>query len=640
MLVLNTLIPLTKVYVKSVAVSILLAIWSTILLFYLITLLYYTPLLFDPNLAQYHWRQNPDGIVIRGPYYMLNRVSFTPFLWICYISVIVVMLYLCSRCRTREIFGDKKYTALKVARVTLYMWMLYLGSLFLAFALLYWPAYYHTYRVTLRMSLAYLPLLISLPAMYYGSKYLKIGVLPHILAILLIYVASRSLAFGHHALFETVTSTSSTLILVALLSLLLPTYAYFSMLPPDTQRAFLVRCSKVDKRFVELAVLLICFSLLAYLGTVSGKYQDVLNFDDNRLALTSAFVSERVLWIDNQLAVIGSMDISYREGHYYCDKAPGVSFILVPGYLLGLLLSGITNAHPYWWCLSEYYVINATLPIAMWRITRKLGRDSLSGLLAAICATFATPFLAFSLYVGWSYSITAVLGAWSVERLMPWGKFMRRDLILSAQLCGLAVMCEYAFGVFAVLLCLAVIYSSGECKPLYIISLIPLSAILATYHTLCFGAPWLTGYHFHIDKASTIEYWWGGNHWLAMITGFDENIFIFCPFLVASCVGGVMWWRDEQFHCQRPLLLVFSGTLIGTYIFYSNWPYRIGESLGSWHWPSLFPRFMIAPLVLMPLLSCPVFESIREKGHSKSLVAISLMVVVLGAYYALLCVAR
>jgi len=51
---------------------------------------------------------------------------------------------------------------------------------------------------------------------------------------------------------------------------------------------------------------------------------------NSRLALTRAIVEHRSLAIDDYHATTG--DKSFRDGHFYCDKAPGASLLAVPAY--------------------------------------------------------------------------------------------------------------------------------------------------------------------------------------------------------------------------------------------------------------------------------------------------------------------
>src|SRR5687768_17164455 len=54
--------------------------------------------------------------------------------------------------------------------------------------------------------------------------------------------------------------------------------------------------------------------------------------ENSRFALTRAIVEDGSVAIDRFHETTG--DKAYRDGHYYCDKAPGTSWLAVPAYAL------------------------------------------------------------------------------------------------------------------------------------------------------------------------------------------------------------------------------------------------------------------------------------------------------------------
>src|SRR6266542_2241810 len=77
------------------------------------------------------------------------------------------------------------------------------------------------------------------------------------------------------------------------------------------------------------ALLVFCLSLLAYGYFV---YRGPHHNPDSRLALTYSLVERRSLAIDAYAET--TLDRAYVGGHYYTDKAPGVSFVVAPLYAL------------------------------------------------------------------------------------------------------------------------------------------------------------------------------------------------------------------------------------------------------------------------------------------------------------------
>ena len=62
---------------------------------------------------------------------------------------------------------------------------------------------------------------------------------------------------------------------------------------------------------------------------------------NSRFALTRALVERGSTTIDDAHATTG--DKSFRDGHFYCDKAPGTSMLAVPGYAVVHKLSNLAG---------------------------------------------------------------------------------------------------------------------------------------------------------------------------------------------------------------------------------------------------------------------------------------------------------
>src|SRR5437588_2781586 len=71
-----------------------------------------------------------------------------------------------------------------------------------------------------------------------------------------------------------------------------------------------------------LALFLLCF------GTYAWFYQGGGWNQNSRFDLTRAIVERGTVRIDGYEQNTG--DTSFSGGHYYCDKAPGVSFLCAP----------------------------------------------------------------------------------------------------------------------------------------------------------------------------------------------------------------------------------------------------------------------------------------------------------------------
>ena len=74
----------------------------------------------------------------------------------------------------------------------------------------------------------------------------------------------------------------------------------------------------------EAALFALAFTAYAYFYQ-GGGWNAAVRFD-----LVRAIVEQGTVRIDGYETNTG--DLAYRDGHYYCDKAPGLSFAAVPVY--------------------------------------------------------------------------------------------------------------------------------------------------------------------------------------------------------------------------------------------------------------------------------------------------------------------
>src|ERR671931_538588 len=91
----------------------------------------------------------------------------------------------------------------------------------------------------------------------------------------------------------------------------------------------IVRCGPMDERDGgrRTGLLVLCLSLLAYGYFV---YRGPHHNPDSRLALTYSLVERGALDIDPYAGA--TLDRAFARGHYFTDKAPGLSFLLAPLY--------------------------------------------------------------------------------------------------------------------------------------------------------------------------------------------------------------------------------------------------------------------------------------------------------------------
>ena len=94
-----------------------------------------------------------------------------------------------------------------------------------------------------------------------------------------------------------------------------------------------------------------------------------------RLYLTRAIVDEGTFQIDGMIKKFGDVeDKSAFKGHFYCDKAPGVSFAAVPVLAVAKLFGDVdmkTARHLSW--LAVIALPSLLLLLALWRFFGRFG---------------------------------------------------------------------------------------------------------------------------------------------------------------------------------------------------------------------------------------------------------------------------
>ncbi|MBV1857939.1 MAG: hypothetical protein KUG77_05965 [Nannocystaceae bacterium] len=297
------------------------------------------------------------------------------------------------------------------------------------------------------------------------------------------------------------------------------------------------------RRFAWLRALLSPASatLLPLIGALVFSYAFFVGApawnQNSRFALTRALVEDNTAAIDSSHHTTG--DKSFRDGHFYCDKAPGVSFFAVLPYAayavvhkvlgtdpptfavrsldprvreLGTILDpedrlpgdriGYSPAYRFALYLCTFFVV--VLPTAllggcaMFLLAHSLSAENERiASWVTIAWGLGTPVWVYStsLY-GHALCGAALLAAFAILELAP--KDAPASAPLSAgMLLGSAVLTEYPAAVIAGA---AVVFAWRRRSPrdaLWVAAGgLPWAAALATYHAVAFGSPLATGYDF------------------------------------------------------------------------------------------------------------------------------------------------
>lgn len=275
-----------------------------------------------------------------------------------------------------------------------------------------------------------------------------------------------------------------------------------------------------------LALLLVC--VFAYFVGPPAWNQN------SRLALTRALVEQGQVAIDDFHATTG--DKSFRDGHFYSDKAPGVSLLAVVPYAVFVAERRLTGgelpdvrvqtldpaiaaagqapapaerlpgdvlvynpAHrvALWWCRMIVISLPSALAGVLMFLVLIRETTRSTALAVPLIWLLATPALGYACgFYGHQIVAALLIGAWALVRLEWPTRESRRGLVIGTLL-GLAVLCEYTSAVPVVLVLGWAAWRAGpRLAGFVVVAGVPWALILAGYHTWAFGSPLATGYDF------------------------------------------------------------------------------------------------------------------------------------------------
>ena len=201
------------------------------------------------------------------------------------------------------------------------------------------------------------------------------------------------------------------------------------------------------ERLRRPALCLVLMLLLAYAYAIPrGELANA----DSHIALTQAIVDDHTLRIDRYAADLA--DRSAYEGHFYTDKAPGLSLLAVPAYALLRLLLPRAFFAP-----GLFFVVRYLLTILVDGLPSALFVGLLYPFLATMIGRRRAALLACGYGLGtMAWALSALLFSHTIAAMSVFGAFMLLYPVATGHrpaswwrwaaagaLCGLAVLCEY-----------------------------------------------------------------------------------------------------------------------------------------------------------------------------------------------------
>ncbi|MCL4535909.1 MAG: hypothetical protein M1370_12215 [Bacteroidetes bacterium] len=160
-----------------------------------------------------------------------------------------------------------------------------------------------------------------------------------------------------------------------------------------------------------------------------------LSPERGRFALLYSLIEDKSSSFSVDVARFAVPDLGYKNGKYVSIFAPGVSFMAIPGYLLGKQI-GISQVGTYA-VISFFALLNVLLIVL---ISRRLGASSIAAGIAGLAFAFATPAFAYAgnLY---QHHISAFLILLSIYALFRWNDY--KSLLFVWFLAALSVSVDY-----------------------------------------------------------------------------------------------------------------------------------------------------------------------------------------------------
>lgn len=148
--------------------------------------------------------------------------------------------------------------------------------------------------------------------------------------------------------------------------------------------------------FVAICALFLLFALRGLPGNPTAGELNLVKWKEDgpfelspergRFALTYSVIEDQSLHFSIPIARFATPDLGYKDGHFVSLFAPGVSFLVLPGYLVGKYFD-LAQVGTFM-VISIFAVLNGLL---IKSIAAKIGAGTLPSVIAGLIFLFATP---------------------------------------------------------------------------------------------------------------------------------------------------------------------------------------------------------------------------------------------------------
>jgi len=318
--------------------------------------------------------------------------------------------------------------------------------------------------------------------------------------------------------------------------------------------------------------------------------------------------------------ISATADLSYAEGHFYPNKAPGTALLAVPGYFVIYHVERLIGLDPDdWWVLTvngwlttalSVSLISAVGCVLFLRVALMLWGGSLrEATWATLAFAFATLFFPYATML-LEHNVVAVmlLGAFhfilAADR-SPSTRRARLSLFLAGTAAGIAAISTYV-AVVPVLFLGAYTLARTRRRDAWCyfgLGLVGPFLIICAYNWICFSTPFTTNYHFQnpqfLETGAFLSVL--GQPRLDRLFGVllspFRGLFFSSPVLLAGLAGLVAMWRGKL---RAEALLFYA--IFGFFVLFNI-------SFNGWHggW-GVGPRYLIPALPFLALPLTVAFE--------------------------------
>jgi hypothetical protein len=365
------------------------------------------------------------------------------------------------------------------------------------------------------------------------------------------------------------------------------------------------------------AIFLLLVGVYGYFYQAGGWNQN------SRFDLVRAIAEQGTLSIDRYEANTG--DDAIREGHYYCDKAPGASMLCLPSYWVMYRLAGAPDpVAPGWlaWAAWLSVVVAISLPsalaaVCLARLCERLGLSVGAASAVALLWGLGTMALPYStLLYGNQLSASLMLVAFLLFVEVRQGTPPSRARMgFAGALLGYAVATEYPAALIGVPVAIYGLAAAGV-RPALFAALggaVPVVLLLG-YHHVAFGSVLSFPYDYSVWETPRTGWFMGigvpdPQALKNILIGEYRGLLHTTPWLVAALPGSVALARR---HGREALVCVWA---VVAFVW-------LNTSIPPWHggWAA-GPRYLVPMLPFLAILAGGILLPPRP-GHSDRFTAI------------------